>query len=340
MNNNKKQVQKNVFLKFHFPKQLKYKYLKENDKYNISTETFSFNKKNGPVPIEHKFKINSSLWFIYQLPKTLTNKSTMKLELINENIPIDENDIKKIIFHCKNELQNTEIISENEFKNQLPFNDNNLQNTILIEKNEFQNTIPYNELQNTIPYNELQNTIPYNDLQSTIPYNDLQSTIPIEENEYQNTIPLDNNDSQHIIFQNNIKISNNLSQNTSNKLTTFIKPNNMLTENNNNLKSIESVNSFSQITQTQNYEGSFVATQEYVETNTQEYIQNDNENNIPSEVNKYYSDDDEEIAPPSGSEYEDSFEYSLNNINSTSYSTSTKDLKLLNPLNKENINNK
>jgi hypothetical protein len=402
MNINNQKIQKDVYIKFNIPQKLKYKYLKENDKYSISKKTFSFEKKNGQVPVEHKYNINSSIWLITQLPKELKDKNVMKLELLsnteltefkfntslfNQNLNKNNKILKEFPLN-EDELQDT-IPIENENSDNSPSNEDELQDTVPIEnedidilhnnEDELQDTVPIEnedidilpnneeEIQNTIPIenesiniihnneDEFQDTIPIenesiannmNNLQNTIPYeNEFQDTVPFYDNEYQNTIPFDYNELQNT----NQFVNSNKS--VSNKKSTFIKPNSILVNNSNennieNTQPLELINEFSQISQTQNYEGSIIATQEYVDMDTQECVRNENGNDIPYGSNKNNNKcgkneiNDEIIAEASGSEYEDSFEYSISNIYNSSSTASTRYLKILNPLDYENINKK
>ncbi|ORX46374.1 hypothetical protein BCR36DRAFT_356915 [Piromyces finnis] len=232
----RKRIQKDVYLKFNFPKNLKYKNL-INDKYNISNENFSFEKKKGDVPMEHKYKVNSSLYFFYQIPEMFTNKDKMKQQLskselvnfkfndllnivsinakiANKNeitdtellntIPINGNKFTNVIQTNKNMFPNNVLINENELPNTIPINENELLNAVIINENKIPNTIPVNgnEFPNTIPINnenEFPNTIPINN------ENEFPNTIPINNgNEFPNTIPINNENE----FPNTIPINN------------------------------------------------------------------------------------------------------------------------------------
>jgi len=502
-----KNIQKNVFLKFHFPKQLKYKFL-ANDEYNITSETFTFEKKKGPLPKEHKFKVESSFWLFYPLPVVIKDKNVMKQQLTkgNEFVQFKFNDLSNILINTKihqdsnvntgrvelindknneniindiiitvadkrnlknisfindngnifhnttsyidkdTKIEPTEIINDDDLQiseNQninniididnlpdtIPINENEdidydiLPNTIPVNKNEpmnddiLPNSIPVNETENinddilpntipvnknepmnddilpntipmnanepmnddilpdTIPINEneltnddnLPNTIPINEnelmnddnLPNTIPINknnifnddNLQCTIPINENEFGNTVPYSDIEYGNTVPYNEIsQIDNNSNSNNTNhfshsnsssnsnthplnKNPTFLNPND-IPYNNGNTQPYELVNDFSQITQTQNYEASYGATQEYVEMDTQECTQDLNDFSVEDIKIKYPIGDDN-IVPGSDSEFENSSDYTLSNLNGSS-NMSTKFLKVLNPLEKNN----
>ena len=225
-------IQKDIYLKFNFPEKLKYKYL-INDEYNISNENFSFEKKKGLIPMEHEFKVNSSLYIFYQIPEIFTNKIKMKEQLLNSELvnfkfnyllnalsinskihTITELDYEKnkiLNNNCNNKskLENT---IENKLTNSIPINGKEFTKGLSINGKYFTNSIPVNknelspnELPNTIPINEngsipmdennLPNTIPINEdeIPNNMDENIIENTVPINKNEILNNIPIDEN---------------------------------------------------------------------------------------------------------------------------------------------------
>ncbi|OUM65226.1 hypothetical protein PIROE2DRAFT_7765 [Piromyces sp. E2] len=300
------------------------KSINENDLLNI----IPMNEDNLPntIPINESNLPNTIPMNEDNLPNTIPiNESNLP-----NTIPVNENNLLNTLPINEGDLPNTIPINENEFPNTTPIDEYGLPNTIPVNESNLPNTIPMNEdnLPNTIPINEnyLLNTIPINEnyLPNTIPINenDFPNTIPVNENDFPNTIPVNENGTvpENNIESNNIdrQLSNSssTSNSSSNRNPTFIRPDDPLlpnnSNNNNNTQPYELINDFSQATQTQNYEPSYIATQEYVEMDTQECIQDLNDE---TDIRDKYNDYDDVVIPGTESEFEQSVGYSLSYLN-------------------------